>query len=116
MDRIPDTAIPQLRLDLSSAIAYASTKLLMNYGTNAVARELREIATKADHLNATRAHETLPALSAAATAFAECIDRLDDPGRPAPCQDERQVYQDCSKRTMDEFSDGFAQEKRARGE
>jgi hypothetical protein len=107
---IPGTDIPQLRLDLSSAMTYAQTKLLVNYGTSTVARELRDIATKADNLNAIRVHETLPALSAAATAFAECIDRLDDPGRPAPCKDEKQLYQDCSRRTMDEFSDGFERE------
>ena len=116
MDRIPDTDIPWLRLDLSSAITSSESKLLVNYGTNAVARELRNIATKADQLNAIRVHETLPALSAAATAFAECIERLDNPGRPAPCQDEKQVYQDCSKRTMEEFSDGFQQEQRPHGE
>lgn len=116
MERVPDTDIPELRLELSRAITYAQTKLLVTYGTNAVARELRDIATKADRLNSTRVHETLPALSAAATAFAECIERLDDPRRPAPCLDEKQVYQDCSKRTMDEFSDCFKQEKSTHGD
>ena len=111
MERVPDTDIPELRLELSRSITFAAAKLLVTYGTNAVARALRDIATKADRLNATRVHETLPALSAAATAFAECIERLDDPSRPVPCPDEKQVYQDCSKRTMDEFSDCFEQEE-----
>lgn len=111
MNRMPATNIPHLRVQLSGALALVQTKLIVNYGTSAVAAELRDISTKADDLNAAQEHGTLPALSVAATALAGCIERLDDPGRPAPCGEEKASYQACSQSTMEEFSDAFEKEK-----
>jgi hypothetical protein len=113
MNGIPDTNIPHMRLALSAAMLTVQTKIIIKYGTPAVTCELRDICAKARDLNAVLEHKTLPALDSAAAAFAACIERLDDPHRPAPCGDERAEFQTCAANTMREFSEAFAHKRNA---